>query len=335
MQKVLVIRFSSIGDIVLTTPIIRVLKEKSQEAVELHFLLKEAFAPLLRADPRIDRVHTWTEERNKKLIASLREENFDHIVDLQGSLRSRRVRNSLRAPYSTFPKLNKEKWMLVNLGIDRLPSKHVVDRYFEALTPLGLENDGIGLEYFIPSAEGKAPAEEGLPEDGAYVAFAIGGAHATKKLPPERIEEICRRIQVPVVLLGGKEDAGVGERIARELEGKVIDRCGKLSLHGSASLIEKCQVVLTHDTGMMHIAAAFRKPILSFWGNTVPAFGMYPYMPGYEERSHIFGVEGLSCRPCSKLGHNRCPKGHFRCMKDIDLDEVLETLDRELTRTSP
>ncbi len=335
MKKVLLIRFSSIGDIVLTTPVIRVIRENSDEPVELHYLLKEPYAPLIEQDHRIDRIHRWRKKGNKELLEELKAERFDHVVDLQGSLRSRKVRYVLKRPSSSFPKLNKEKWLLVNLGVDKMPSKHVVDRYFEALQPLGLRNDGKGLELYIPPQEELSFSDLGIPKEQDLVAFSIGGAHETKKLPKERILELCRRIEAPIVLLGGREDAELGRTIADEAGNGVLDRCGQLSLHGSASILRQSSAVLTHDTGMMHIAAAFRKPILSFWGNTVPEFGMYPYMPGTEERSHIFEVKGLSCRPCSKLGHDECPKGHFKCMWDIDLEEVLRTLDRVLTGTSP
>jgi ADP-heptose:LPS heptosyltransferase len=333
VKKVLVIRFSSIGDIVLTTPVIRVLKERSEEEVEVHFLLKEPFAGILRNDPNVDVLHTWNKEEHGAVLSRLQEEQFDHVVDLQGSLRSLRVRRVLGRPSSTFPKLNMEKWLLVNLGWDRLPRKHVVDRYFEALRPLGLDNDGKGAEFHIPPEEEVDPSEHGVPYGVSFVVFSIGGAHATKRLPEERIIELCRRIELPVVLLGGKEDRAIGERVAREAGHDLIDRCGELSIPASASFIRQSRAVLTHDTGMMHIAAALERPVLSFWGNTVPAFGMYPYMPGREELSHIFQVNGLSCRPCSKLGHDRCPKGHFRCMWDIDLDRALATLDRILRGT--
>lgn len=332
LKKVLIIRFSSIGDIVLTTPVIRVLKEASNEPVELHYLLKEPFMDVLNGDPRIDRFHLWEKNSTSKVLSDLKKESFDHVVDLQNSFRSLRVRARLCCPSSSFPKLNKEKWMRVQLGMDRLPRVHVVDRYFEALRPLGLENDGKGLEYHIRPEEEVERSELGLPEKGPFVTFSIGGAHATKRLPEERIIELCRRIEVPVVLLGGSGDKGRAARIVENGGDGVIDACGSLSIDGSASLIRQSSALLTHDTGSMHIAAAFRKPILSFWGNTVPAFGMYPYMPGDEDSSMIFEVDGLACRPCSKLGHDECPKGHFQCMWDIDLERVLRSLKKVLEK---
>ncbi len=332
VKKVLFIRFSSIGDIVLTTPLIRVLKGSYQEPVELHFLLKGHFREILRHHPKVDRIHSWEKGKEQELLRELRQEGFDHVVDLQRSLRSLRIRALLKRPTSTFPKLNKEKWMLVNLGIDQLPDLHVVDRYFRALRVFGLNNDERGLDYFIPPEEEISPEKFGAQAGDPFVSFSIGGAHATKQLPEERIVELCRRIDLPVLLLGGKEDRERGARIAGASGAGVVDLTGQLSISGSASLIRQSAAVLTHDTGMMHIAAAFKRPILSFWGNTVPAFGMTPYMPGYEDRSHIFEVKGLSCRPCSKLGHPACPKEHFRCMWGIDPEQVLKTLDQVIRK---
>jgi ADP-heptose:LPS heptosyltransferase len=147
-----------------------------------------------------------------------------------------------------------------------------------------------------------------------YIAFVIGAAHATKRLPTEKIVEICNQIKLPVLLLGGKEDMENGQLIENQTTGKVINLCGKLNLNQSASVVRQATKVVTHDTGLMHIAAAFRKDIISVWGNTIPEFGMTPYLPS--EGSKIFEVSSLKCRPCSKIGFDKCPKGHFRCMND-------------------
>ena len=159
-----------------------------------------------------------------------------------------------------------------------------------------------------------------------YVAFAIGGKHATKCLPAEKMTEICKNISKPVILLGGKEDFDKGEQIRTRSGGHVYNACGAFSINQSADIVRNADVVITHDTGLMHIAAAFGKKIISVWGNTVPAFGMYPYMPGLEENSKIIEIEGLSCRPCSKLGYRKCPKGHFDCMQKIDVKSIINNI---------
>jgi len=117
-------------------------------------------------------------------------------------------------------------------------------------------------------------------------------------------------------LLGGKEDFDNGERVLIELQNSILNTCGKLNLNQSASLLKKASYVFSHDTGLMHIAAAFRKEVFSIWGNTIPAFGMYPYRTKY----HSLENTQINCRPCSKIGFDKCPKGHFKCMNEIKFD---------------
>jgi ADP-heptose:LPS heptosyltransferase len=321
LKKILIIRFSSIGDIVLTTPVIRCVKQQVPGA-EVHFAVKKAFLPVVEANPHIDKIHVLENDLGD-LIRRLKAEKFDFIADLHCNLRSFRVRASLRAPAAGFPKINVQKWLLTRFKIDLMPDVHIVDRYFEAVKRLGVKNDQKGLDYFIPEKEEYSPGL--LPENfrKGYTAFVIGAKHTTKRLPEHKIISVCKKLNSPVVLLGGPEDASAGERIAAESGPLVISMCGKISLNQSASLVRQAAVVITHDTGLMHVAAAFRKKIISVWGNTVPKIGMYPYMPGDEEKSKIVEVKGLKCRPCSKLGYDRCPKGHFRCMEGIDEEEVL------------
>jgi ADP-heptose:LPS heptosyltransferase len=207
-----------------------------------------------------------------------------------------------------------------------MPDVHIVDRYFRAVLPLGIKNDGKGLDYFIPAEDEVEISKLPAGFEKGYIAFAIGAMHATKRLPDHKIIEICIGLDAPVVLLGGKDDADRGELIAMQAGDRVANYCGKLSINQSASLVRQADAVITHDTGLMHIAAAFRKNIVSVWGNTVPEFGMSPYMPENLERSTIVEVKGLSCRPCSKLGYDRCPKKHFRCMEEIEAEEVTRTL---------
>ena len=330
LKKILIIRFSSIGDIVLTTPVIRCIKQQVTGA-EVHFAVKKAFYPVLRANPYIDRFHILDKDF-QALLREFRAEKFDFIVDLHQSLRSKRIRLSLGTPALGtpalgFPKLNFRKWLLVNFKIDLMPDIHIVDRYFRAAKPLGVVNDGLGLDYFIPEED--IVSTESLPEvfHAGYTAFVIGAKHATKKLPEHKIISFCRILDRPVVLLGGPEDKDAGKRIAAAAGERVLPMCGSLNLNQSASLVKQATMVITHDTGLMHIAAAFRKPIISIWGNTVPQLGMYPYMPGDEDKSKILEVKGLRCRPCSKLGYDRCPKVHFRCMEEINEADILSSVE--------
>lgn len=331
-KKILIIRFSSIGDIVLTTPVIRGLHR--QLGAEVHFLTKPGFAGIVRSNPHIKKVHVL-EEDFRKLIGTLRRERFDLVIDLHKNLRSLRVRLALGVKWRSFDKLNLEKWLLVNFKIDRLPDRHIVDRYLEPCRPFGVVYDGEGLDYFIPTDEEVDPgilADRFFPQQdqwrdhmaaGTYICLVIGAAHATKRLPAHKLQQLSSALEYPVLLMGGPAEKETGEELARQAGGHVVNTCGLFSLHGSASLVRQSALVITHDTGLMHIAAAFARPIISIWGNTVPAFGMYPFYPQGMKGNQTVEVSGLSCRPCSKIGHPKCPRGHFKCMEQIDLAGIV------------
>jgi ADP-heptose:LPS heptosyltransferase len=315
MPKILILRFSSIGDIVLTTPTARAIKQQVRNA-EVHYCTKPTFKTILESNPNIDKVHCLKGSLGS-LVEELKEENFDYIVDLHNNLRTRIIKFRLGVKSKSFNKLNFRKWLLVNFKINHLPAVHIVDRYLEAASELGVKNDGKGLEYFIPDKDRVNLSDLPVEFSNGYAAFAIGAQHFTKRLPIEKIMELCRKISLPVVLMGGKEDALTGEEIAKNLktEGRLVfNSCGKFNLNQSASLVQQSRLVFSHDTGLMHIAASFGKEIYSIWGNTVPEFGMYPYLTKY----HLLQNAELSCRPCSKIGYQSCPKGHFKCMKDQD-----------------
>ncbi|MCF8229706.1 MAG: glycosyltransferase family 9 protein [Bacteroidales bacterium] len=327
MRKILLIRLSSIGDIVLTSPVVRCIKKQLPDA-ELHFLVKKQFVPVVEANPHIDKIHIVDTENIKKTLTEMQTENFDFIVDLHKNFRSIYLTRKLKLPHATFNKLNIKKWMLVNLKIDLMPEIHIVDRYFEAVKELGIKNDGKGLDYFIPEKDRVNPST--LPDDfrQGYAGFVIGAKHVTKALPEEEVVFVINKIKKPVVLLGGPEDREKGERILAECKTTVYNACGKYNINASASLVEQADVIITNDTGLMHIAAAFKKEVISVWGNTVTQFGMYPYLPEWKkDKSHIFEVQGLNCRPCSKLGYKKCPRGHFKCMRKIDLSGIADVVN--------
>ncbi|MBM3434640.1 MAG: glycosyltransferase family 9 protein [Bacteroidetes bacterium] len=288
---------------------------------KIHFVTKKQFVPVIEANPHIDRIFT-IEQKISEVVLQLKKENYDLLIDLHKNLRSKGIIWDLRKPSSTFSKINFEKWLIVNLKINRLPDVHIVDRYFRAVSDLGVRNDGLGLDYFIP---GKDEVDlKALPaaHQKGYIGWVIGAKHNTKSFPEDKIIEVCRNISKPVILLGGKEDFEKGERIKLSAGDQIYNACGKYNINQSASLVRQADKIITNDTGLMHIAAAFKKEIISLWGNTIPEFGMYPYLQGDGGGSHILEVKGLSCRPCSKLGFEKCPKGHFRCMKEIDTDEL-------------
>ncbi len=322
MVKFLVVRFSSIGDIVLTTPVVRHLKQQVEDA-EVHYLTKPAYKSLLEANPYVDRIHAFDGDI-KACIAKLREEGIDYVIDLHHNVRSARIKYGMKRIAFSVHKLNWLKWLYVSFKINRLPDRHMVDRNLDTIHSFIEEVDDGGLDYFIP--EKNEVHIHSLPEPfrKGYVGLSIGAQHETKKLPVESLVKLCQKLDYPVVILGGPEDKQRGERLVSSLPGKkILNGCGSYSIHQSASLVRQAKVLITHDTGLMHIGAAFHKKIISVWGNTVPRFGMFPYRA--DASSVQFEVGALSCRPCSKIGYQKCPRKHFKCMLEQDLDGMAST----------
>ena len=323
-MKILVIRFSSIGDIVLTTPVLRSIRNQLKD-IELHYLTKKEYASVLNNNPYIDTIKlldsSW-----ELMIHELQSEQYDYIIDLHHNLRTLRIKRALpQVKHSSFNKLNISKWLYTFLKINRMPAVHIVDRYLAAAKPLGIVNDGKGLDYFIDYQDLIKDKDIPASHQYGYIGIVIGAALGTKQLPVEKIKTLCDFIKYPIMLLGGKEDKANGDIIAASDDIKIYNSCGKFSLNESAQLVQKAKMIITHDTGLMHIAAAFNKPIVSIWGNTSPLFGMYPYYSSENKvASKVFEVENLHCRPCSKIGYKKCPKGHFKCMNNQPLLKIAD-----------
>lgn len=332
MAKFLIIRFSSIGDIVLTTPVIRCLRKKYPDA-EIHFLTKHAYKNIISHNPYVNKIHTLGDSY-ELMLHELATEEYDYIIDLHHNLRTLRIKRHLKNAESfAFNKLNIEKFILTNFKINTLPKKHIVDRNFDCIQPLGIEDDGLGLDYFIPDLDRVKESDLPTAHMHGFIAIVIGAALATKKLPVHKLKALCKAIDHPIVLLGGKEDHEDGKAIAADDDIKIYNACGKFNLNESADLVKKSKLVITHDTGLMHIAAALQKPVISIWGNTVPAFGMYPY---YGKRSNMVydmvEVNKLWCRPCSKIGYKKCPRGHFKCMENIAVNDIVNLVKQRLKK---
>ena len=329
LMKFLILRFSSIGDIVLTSPVIRCLKKKFPDA-EIHYATKKAFHAILRHNPYISKIHLL-EDSVFTLIDQLKEQKFDYVIDLHHNQRTWLIKTMLGVTSSAFNKLNIEKWLMVNFKINRLPQQHIVDRYLETCKELDVKNDGGGLDYFISEEDEVDISALPAVFHKGYISWVIGAKQNTKQFPVAKIINALNKIDLPVVLMGGKEDMANAGLILSAVPGReIFNACGKYSLNQSASLVRQAKLVVTNDTGLMHIAAAFKKPVFSIWGNTIPAFGMGPYYgnSGVADSSRKFETLNLDCRPCSKLGYAKCPKGHFKCMNRINELEIAGQINK-------
>lgn len=321
LKKILILRFSSIGDIVLTTPLIRCAKQQLK-GTEIHFVTKETFKDTLINNSNIDKLITFKNDVTE-IYEVLKEENYDVIIDLHKNLRSLRLKQYLKVKSYSFDKINFKKFLAVNFKLkNNLPNKHIVERYFEAIANIGVKSDGKGLDYFLNEQDEVNCSDLFFKaQPTKFIALVVGGSYFTKQIPLNKLKEICKNSRLPVILMGGKSDKVIAEELLSSFP-NLINACGNFSLNQSASIICQAEWVITSDTGLMHIAAAFNKKIISVWGNTIPEFGMGPYLPNVENK--ILEVKDLKCRPCSKLGYKKCPKEHFKCMNEIDFSFVKE-----------
>ena len=326
-MKFLVIRFSSIGDIVLTTPAIRCLKKQIPGA-EVHLLTKEKMKAVSIANPYIDKFHYYRNDLNT-VAEEIKKEKFDYIIDLHKNIRTFLLSLKLfntKAEWLSYRKLRFEKFILTKFKINLMPKRHISLRCIDALAPLGVYDDGKGLDYFIPDNE--HIKDEDLPHGHlfGYVAIIIGATHNTKKLPVYKLQEICLSIDYPIVLVGGKQDIEQGNQVTSINQQKIFNACGKFSLNESADLVRKAKLVISHDTGLQYIACAFQKPVFAIWGGTSPKLQVEPFYGTANTSLHKnFIVPGLPCQPCSNYGTKKCPRGHFKCMKNQNIDLIVKT----------
>lgn len=325
-RKFLIIRFSAIGDVVLTTPVIRSLYQGIPDA-EIHFLTKSSNREVLKPNPYIAKLHLFDGDL-KKNIKELRKHEFEHVLDLHHNLRSLRVKAALRVPSSSFPKQNIQKWLMCHRRLRKLakPIEHIVVRYARTLQRIGVPLDDDGLDMFLTKEMEEWARKYCIERIGSLpqLAIVLGGTHATKRWITDYFAPAINSSRSPVILIGGPDMETEAQAISQDLTVPYINTVGKHGILASAALMKQCKQVLCHDTGFMHIAAAFGQEIISIWGNTVPEFGMYPYKANHS----IIEIENLSCRPCSKIGYNDCPKGHFRCMKEVRPERVASHLRR-------
>lgn len=310
-KKVLIIRFSSIGDIILCSPVVRCVK--AQWDAEIHFITKKKFLTLLEPSPYIDKIIS-IDEKVSEVKNTLQNENYDLVIDLHKNIRSLQVKAICKTKYVTYNKINIEKWLAVHTPINVLPKKHLVDRYFDGLSETGLRYDGLGLDHIVSDHDIKKAAEI-TPK--SYAVISLGATYHTKRPPLEKLLVLCNKITLPIVLIGGDDVEILANNLTINLKKTVINLVSKISLTVSSAIVKSSEYVVTGDSGMMHIAAAHRRPLIVFWGSTHTSLGMYPYYPTNIKIRYEPLSLNLRCQPCSKIGKESCPKGHFKCMMNI------------------
>ncbi len=321
VNKLLIIRLSSLGDILLTTPLIRSIK-KNYPTIKIDFVVRDEFREVVESNIHLENVyHYYRYKPNTTLVETLRERDYDIVVDLQNNFRSTRLTQNLSGWHYKFRKMSIRKFLLVNMKLNFLKdAEQIPERYASSLGQNIL--DGSGLEFFIPEE-----VTSSLDIDGNYIGLCPGAQHFTKMWPEEYFTALgnsLNKMGYTVVLLGGGSD----RLLCRKLKPKIknsIDLSNDNKLYQLAADMKMCRAVICNDSGLMHLAAALKIPLVAMFGSSVMEFGFTPYMA----ESIVLENDSLNCRPCSHVGKSECPRGHFNCMNKITPDIVLENL-REL-----
>jgi len=316
-MKILVIRFSSMGDIIYTTPVVRCLK-KQLPGAEVHFLTKPAFKYIYDNNPYVDKL-LLLKEHLSETIEEIKAEHYDYIIDLHNNLRTSIIKLRTGIKSSTYKKQRVRKWLSLKFKLKLVPPVHLVERYLKTVAFLGVKNDDQPIDYYLKAVHRLDKLLPSSHQKG-YMAFVIGATHFTKRMPNHKIVSICRQLNRPVVLLGGNDVKGNGDEIASGLP-NVYNACGITTLDESVFLVSKAHSVIGFDTGLTHIAEAFDVPIVSIWGGTAPELlGVQPY----KVKEALVAEIELPCRPCSKFGLEKCPLGHFKCMNDMPEEPIVD-----------
>lgn len=327
--SMLVVCLQPESQVLLSTPLIRCVHKRFPQAV-IHYALQTKCAPLLEGNPYVHKIIKAGAELSS-LPALLQGETYDCIISLEPGLRPSTVSKIYsRVPLLACPVSRFRKWYTLLFKKPAGAPEPEAERYLQSAAPLGVETDGLGLDFFIP--EQARIKKDDLPFSHlqGYIVVIIHAPFYTQKMPPAKISEILSRIHYPVVLLGGEEERVAGNEIAAADEVKIYNACGKFSLHEMGDILQKAQLVISHDSYLMHMAAALKKNILSVWGSNSPAFGGAPYKTLYE----TYEIKKLRCHPCSVTGFDDCPRTHFKCMNQQRADRILAGVHSMLGRTN-
>jgi lipopolysaccharide heptosyltransferase II len=340
--RILILRLSSIGDIVLASPFIRVLRQRFPQA-QIDFVVKAQFADLVRSNPHLNTVFTLDTTKGRRGLAQLkstiRTRSYDLIIDIHNNFRTAYLRRISGASIVTFKKYKLQRFFLIKFGLDFYRSiVPVYQRYIDSVAALQVRDDGLGPEFFvIPDASVRVASvlsSMGLQSDKSTIAMAPGAGFLTKRWPSDYFIEIAGKLiadrGAQIVLLGDKKEADLCTAIAKSVGKAVINAAGRFTLMESAAALAACDLIICNDTGLMHLATALKKPVVAIFGPTTRQLGFFPF----GQNSRVVENINLACRPCTHIGRNHCPKKHFKCMKEILPAQVYDAAEELLRNKS-
>ncbi|MBU1099316.1 MAG: glycosyltransferase family 9 protein [Bacteroidetes bacterium] len=315
-NNILIIRFSSLGDVLLTTPVLSAINRVNPGA-KIDYLIKTNFVVAIKYHPHINNIYEFKkEEKISKLTDRLIENKYDFVIDLQNNFRSRKITSRLNIPFVRYKKPTIKKLLLVKLGINRY--KEIIpipQMYANPIEGISLGDDSLLFNY-------PETVTSSLSKSDKNIAFCVGAKHFTKRWPADYFIQLGIKLIAQgykVNLLGGIDDIELCDYISANLPG-ALNLCEDNNLYQVAANMKACDLVFCNDSGLMHLAVALQVPVIAFFGSSVKEFGFAPY----NAKNTLLENNSLSCRPCSHIGLSSCPKKHFDCMKNITSDLVME-----------
>lgn len=336
-SSILLIRLSSLGDVILATPVVRVLRVRYPNA-RIDVAVAREYAEVWKGNPYVNTVVIVDKSRSafhtlRRSTLSGIASRYDIVLDLQNNLRSLVLRYRYGRKRFVVNSMRREKQALVSHTRDARALPHVVERYFNAASSLDVRNDGVGLDLWLMNE-----ASEHLHHDevvqthkNRVVAIAPGSKHFTKRWPPAAFAQCAERLLhagYEVVLIGSSFDRQIFSEVLQRIDSTARQSVRSViaeSLDETLRIIDTASCVIANDSSIVHIAAARHVPVIDVYGSTVPAFGFTPY-----KSDHVIVETDVECRPCTHFGRSECPKGHFRCMNDIDVNSVVSSAMRFL-----
>jgi len=336
INKILIFRLSSMGDIILTTPIARILRKQFPNA-QIDVITAKQFTDIYSFNPYINNVLEYDKSSTLKEVDEFKNSilhsnngKYDLIVDLHRNIRSKYFMNKLTNHVVRIKKHRLKKMSLVHLKKNIFTDIPLIPlNYIDSLSDLNIQDDRGGLELWFPEEKSKGfypPDSRQSPKKGKIkIAVAPGAFHKTKRYPIDyltiSLNKIYEEIKPEIFIIGGKDDVAICNDLINQLSFTPIDCSGSTSIIDTARWINGCDLLLTNDSGVMHIAAARQVPIVAIFGSTVPEFGFSPFRV-----KHTILETNISCRPCTHIGRSECPKGHFKCMMNITPDIVTNSV---------
>lgn len=334
IQNILVIRLSSIGDVLLTSPLLRLLRQRFPHA-SIDFVIKSRYIDVIRTSPYLDNIYQLDTSQGFSALKEMREQlrvhRYDLVVDIHNNFRSHYLRKIPGADIVVIKKYKWQRFLLVWCGWNFyniiVP---VYQRYIHTVAHCGIEDDGQGLEFVLDAKVQSVLHSKlhtmGFQFDKKTLAIAPGAGFFTKRWPLEYFLAVAENLRnnphLQFILLGDKSDALLTHQLANALGASAFDLAGRLDFMESAVALSYADVMLTNDTGLMHLATALDKATVSIFGSTVQELGFFPV------GKNVLVIEqaGLSCRPCTHMGRTSCPKRHFKCMREIQPQRVLNAV---------